>query len=111
MFVDIYERSWGELTSEQKAAAKVLGYSRSVWDRDGQVWSDSKQWKDLSSSQQAAAAVIGYTQQEWDDTRRVYEKQWSQLNQASDLLSIPHILESSDFQHFRETNNISTFAK
>jgi hypothetical protein len=93
VFVDIYERSWGELTGDQKAAAKVLGYSRSVWDRDGQVWSDSKQWKELSSSQQAAAAVIGYTQQEWDDTRRVYEKQWSQLNQASDARSATHSSE------------------
>lgn len=82
MFVDIYERSWGELTSEQKAAARVLGYNRKSWDRDLPVWSDSKQWKELSSSQQAAAAVIGYLPQEWDDTRRVYEKQWSQLNQA-----------------------------
>ena len=82
VFVDIYERSWGELTSEQKAAAKELGYRRSVWDRDGPVWSDSKAWRDLTKRQQAAAATIGYTPQEWDETRRVYEKPWAQLNQA-----------------------------
>ena len=26
IFVDIYERGWNELTEEQRAAAKVLGY-------------------------------------------------------------------------------------
>ena len=58
---------WAELPADAKAAAKVLGYTGSMWDNDKTPGICEKAWKDLTAEQKKAAAVLGYSQEGWDD--------------------------------------------
>ena len=65
--VPTYDKEWASLTSEQRAAAQCLGYTRRTWSNDSKVAADDKDWKQLTKAQQAAATTLGYTQQSWDE--------------------------------------------
>eukprot|EP00747_Dinoflagellata_sp_TGD_P218338 gnl/TRDRNA2_/TRDRNA2_90611_c0_seq1.p1 gnl/TRDRNA2_/TRDRNA2_90611_c0~~gnl/TRDRNA2_/TRDRNA2_90611_c0_seq1.p1 ORF type:complete len:295 (-),score=38.43 gnl/TRDRNA2_/TRDRNA2_90611_c0_seq1:118-1002(-) len=62
----LVDADWSELTKEQCAAAKVLGYTQQAWDNDEQVPVDAKDWVELTPAEQKAAKVLGYTQDLWD---------------------------------------------
>ena len=49
----VYERSWGELTAEQRQACGVLGYTQTVWDNERSELAVSR----LATEEQAAAAA------------------------------------------------------
>ena len=51
---------------EVKAAAEKLGYTKKIWDSDGEPDECDEYWKDLTAEQQAAAKVLGYTAATWD---------------------------------------------
>lgn len=51
---------------EIKAAAEKLGYTKKIWDSDGEPDECDEYWKDLTAEQQAAAKVLGYTAHTWD---------------------------------------------
>mmetsp|Transcript_37823 Transcript_37823/g.55707 ORF Transcript_37823/g.55707 Transcript_37823/m.55707 type:complete len:137 (+) Transcript_37823:48-458(+) len=58
---------WKQLTSDQQAAATVLGYTQEGWDGDKKNPIEEKLWKDLSPEEQEAAKAIGYTMFIWDE--------------------------------------------
>ena len=47
-------------------SAAVLGYNKSLWDKDGEPDECDEDWKDLTPSQQQAATVLGYNKKSWD---------------------------------------------
>jgi len=53
-----YHKKWSNLTSDEKKAAKVLGYKR-------QTWYGLKKWSQLTSDEKAAAKELGYKRQTW----------------------------------------------
>lgn len=57
---------WKELPEEVKAAAKVLGYNKKMWNKDEEPAVSDEYWDDLTPEQQQAAATIGYTKETWD---------------------------------------------
>ena len=58
---------WDELPTKAKDAAEVLGYTRTLWDTDGDVPIDDLYWDKLSPEQQSAAKVLGYDKAGWDE--------------------------------------------
>ena len=57
---------WHELTGEQRAAARALGYTAKKWDGDKRVPADDKSWSELTQAQREAARTLGYTAAAWD---------------------------------------------
>ncbi|GFH56067.1 hypothetical protein CTEN210_12543 [Chaetoceros tenuissimus] len=57
---------WDELPADVKAAAEKLGYTKKIWDSDGEPDECDEYWKDLTAEQQAAAKLLGYTAATWD---------------------------------------------
>mmetsp|Transcript_13647 Transcript_13647/g.29657 ORF Transcript_13647/g.29657 Transcript_13647/m.29657 type:complete len:205 (+) Transcript_13647:74-688(+) len=74
---DIEDYWYEDLSTEQKAAAKELGWDASTWDEQ----CDDKDWKDLTATQQKAAKTAGFTQQMWDDDEwpEVEHKDWEDI--------------------------------
>ena len=58
---------WKELPDEVKEAAKVLKYTKKIWDNDGDTPLDELDWDELTNEQQEAAKVLGYDQKTWDE--------------------------------------------
>ena len=58
---------WASLSKEAKSAAKVLGYTASIWNNDGSVPAEDEDWNELTSKQRAAAETLGYTEKKWND--------------------------------------------
>lgn len=64
---DYYENyDWNELPQEVKAAARILGWDKELWDNDETVFSDKLFWDEMSVELQEAAATLGYDQISWD---------------------------------------------
>ena len=59
--------SWRKLPPHVQTAAKVLGYTKELWDKDGTPESDEKDWDELNPEEQKAAKILGYNRQTWDD--------------------------------------------
>lgn len=57
---------WEELEAEVKAAAEVLGYTKELWDNDGEPEKVDQDWSDLSAEEKAAAQTLGFTEETWD---------------------------------------------
>ena len=57
---------WDELPADIQAAAKLLGYTKKLWDNDKEPKECDEYWKDLSKEQQEAATKLGYNQKMWD---------------------------------------------
>jgi len=57
---------WASLSKEAKNAAKILGYTQSIWDNDGSPPTEDKDWDELSSKGRAAAKTLGYTEKKWN---------------------------------------------
>ena len=62
----VYDREWGNLTEEQRAAAATLGYTKRKWSNDADTPANDKDWSDLTADEQKAATTLGYTQSRWD---------------------------------------------
>jgi len=58
--------NWSQLSEEEKAAAKELGFKKSSWDHDRHVDSEDKPFKELSKKQKTAVHLLGYTTGDWD---------------------------------------------
>lgn len=67
-FFDEWE--WEELPSKIVKAAKILGYTQTIWDEDREVDISAfeKDWKELTSEERDAAKVLGYTDNSWNET-------------------------------------------
>jgi hypothetical protein len=65
------DKDWLEMTTEERQAAKTLGWSEASWtDPELLDLSDDSfliSWENLAPSKQAAASVLGYSQRDWDD--------------------------------------------
>eukprot|EP00539_Tryblionella_compressa_P002138 CAMPEP_0178740286 /NCGR_PEP_ID=MMETSP0744-20121128/4504_1 /TAXON_ID=913974 /ORGANISM="Nitzschia punctata, Strain CCMP561" /LENGTH=68 /DNA_ID=CAMNT_0020393039 /DNA_START=44 /DNA_END=250 /DNA_ORIENTATION=- len=59
---------WDELPKEIQDAAKVLGFTKKLWDNDEEPDECDEYWKDLTPEQQAAAKKLGYDQKMWDSS-------------------------------------------
>jgi hypothetical protein len=59
--------SWRKLPPHVQTAAKVLGYTKELWDEDGTPGSDEKDWDELTPEERKAAKILGYNRQTWDD--------------------------------------------
>jgi len=65
---NLYEEyDFDDLPPEVRNAAKFLGYTSSIWDKDGKVPLEKKDWAELTKEQQGAASVLGYTAEKWDN--------------------------------------------
>jgi hypothetical protein len=62
-----YEYDWDDLPEEAMQAAKVLGYSKRLWDDDEDTDISEKNWGDLNAVEQAAAETLGYTRASWNE--------------------------------------------
>ena len=51
---------WGHLPPHVKEAAKILGYSRRLWDVGGTVIAEKKLWDHLTNKEKEAAKKLGY---------------------------------------------------
>lgn len=60
------EYDFQELPAEVKRAAKILGYTLSIWNKGGSVPNEEKEWSDLTEAEQKAATILGYTKDNWD---------------------------------------------
>ena len=50
---------WEELPAAAQAAAKTLGYTEKLWDKDGKPACEDKDWEELTAAEQAAAKTLG----------------------------------------------------
>jgi hypothetical protein len=57
---------WDELPADIQEAAKVLGYTKELWDNDEDPDEVDEYWKKLTPEQQAAATKLGYDKKSWD---------------------------------------------
>ena len=58
-----------QLLIDAKAAAEVLGYTKSIWDADETPEDiEDEDWSDLTTEQKDAAVILGYTQEIWDNS-------------------------------------------
>merc|ERR1712161_183207 len=99
------EKDWKDLSQEQYAAAKTLGYTEQLWcddDSDSESVSvseysseedganiftnnnnwDQKDWVDLPPNVQSAAATLGFTSALWDADQHTptnIAKDWNEL--------------------------------
>ena len=98
------EHDWGELPEDPKAAAKVLGYTGSMWDNDKTPGICEKAWKDLTAEQKKAASVLGYSQEGWDDDsssdsedeeRPFTSSGWSRASFCTSLLAVLATISTS----------------
>jgi hypothetical protein len=60
------EYDFQDLPAEVKRAAKILGYTHSIWDKDESIPIEEKEWSNLTEAEQKAATIIGYTKNKWD---------------------------------------------
>jgi hypothetical protein len=70
---------WKELPDDVRAAAELLGYNKSLWDRDKEPEAAEKDWSELTPEQQEACRMLGYDEAKWnkDDNKKSgskYEK-------------------------------------
>jgi hypothetical protein len=57
---------WDELPKEIQEAARVLGFTKALWDNDEEPEECDEYWRDLTPEQQAAAKKLGYDEKMWD---------------------------------------------
>jgi hypothetical protein len=70
-------KSWGDLDSKEKAAAKALGFTQESWEGEELATIDDLSWKDLSAKQQQSASALGYDKKSWDCVNDSHEVQVS----------------------------------
>ena len=60
------EKTWVEMTDEEKVALQILGYSASSWD-NREPHSSYQMWGDLTDDEKTAAEVLGYRATKWNN--------------------------------------------
>eukprot|EP00656_Telonema_subtile_P018868 TRINITY_DN20249_c0_g1_i2.p1 TRINITY_DN20249_c0_g1~~TRINITY_DN20249_c0_g1_i2.p1 ORF type:complete len:480 (+),score=119.03 TRINITY_DN20249_c0_g1_i2:174-1613(+) len=58
--------NWAQLSKEQRAAAKKLGYSCRAWDNHLETDIDDLMWNELSHGQRRSAKTLGIEHDTWD---------------------------------------------
>jgi len=59
---------WKELSKAAKDAAKLLGYTRKMWNNDKEPDVTDLDWNELNPKQQKAAITLGYSKEIWDSS-------------------------------------------
>merc|ERR1712194_834596 len=76
-----------ELPSEIQNAAKVLGYTKAMWDDDREPKTSEKDWNKLTIDEMNAAKKLGYDQKSWNGNGK--SKSQSQNKSAAKAASDP----------------------
>jgi hypothetical protein len=61
-----YDYEWDDLPEEAIQAAKVLGYTKKLWDDDEDTDIGEKNWSELNAVEKAAAETLGYNRSSWN---------------------------------------------
>jgi hypothetical protein len=61
---------WDEMSSAEKRAWEMLGWSHALWDSNGDAASSDKDWDELTPREKNAAQWLGYDAQNWDTACR-----------------------------------------
>ena len=78
------QQTWSEMTDQEQAALRILGYSEHGWDTR-EPHSNYKYWGDLTDEEQAAAETLGYKPAKWNDRKGTAKppeyvgKTWSEM--------------------------------
>lgn len=59
---------WDELPKDIQEAAKLLGFTKTLWNNDKEPDECDEYWRKLSTAQQEAATKLGYDQKQWDSS-------------------------------------------
>ena len=59
--IDVQYLLWDDLTDDQKTAAVLLSYNRTLWDNPGTNPIELLQYNSLSAKESSAAFTLGYT--------------------------------------------------
>ena len=72
------DKHWWDLSSDEKEAARTLGWDESAWDYQY----EDRSWAELPNHVQEAAQSIGFTQGGWDydEWPSVYHKSWDAMS-------------------------------
>jgi hypothetical protein len=125
---EIDYKTWEEMTPEEQAAGKVLGYNKKVWTQLTTLWhqhaednpdSDSEGdlndsfscfsamfWSDLPEDARAAAKTLGYTETVWDEDSSIAlgAKWFSQLTSEQRRAAIVLGYDSQSWNEHTESN-------
>lgn len=88
--------AWNNLSSEAQAAAKVLGYTKAIWENDGSPPTEDLDWHQLSQEEQDAAHTLGYNQQKWDGEEDDIDTASYATPIASDAIPTPSKADAND---------------
>ena len=58
---------WSELSPEAREAAKKLGYTMKLWNRDEMPLAGKKGWDELTAEERAAAKDLNYEEEKWNE--------------------------------------------
>ena len=78
------DKTWAELTGDEKAAVVVLGYTGKTWD-NREPFVNHKFWGDLTREQLRAVKALGYTAATWNNKDKTavqpayVDKAWPQM--------------------------------
>ena len=78
------DKTWAKLTSEEKAAVVVLGYTGETWD-NREPFANHKFWGDLTREQLRAVKALGHTPATWNNKDKTAvqpayaDKAWPQM--------------------------------
>jgi len=56
-----------DLPTKVKEAAKLLGFTSSIWDNDEKIPIQNKDWVNLTAAEQSAAYTLRYTKEKWEN--------------------------------------------
>lgn len=59
--------SWDDMSAKEQELWAVLGWSKTMWNKNQAPASTDKNWRDLTAQEQAAATGLGFTQDLWDN--------------------------------------------
>lgn len=62
------DRSWKDMSAEERAAAAILGFSKKAWDQDDETEISELSWMELTMKQREAAIKLGFSMASWDSS-------------------------------------------
>ena len=63
-------KTWLQLTEEEKNAAQTLGWDKEEWDNGEKPDSCDLWWSELTTAEQYAATLLGWDKEEWDEGKQ-----------------------------------------
>ena len=61
----IHKSAWRLLTDSERSAARILGYTESLWNRGDAIGLFAQDWFELDPSYRRAAVALGYNRDLW----------------------------------------------